>query len=194
VQSVFGVLLSGLFVAKLVSHSGEVALSDVHRLTFESIFHHVRRGLFQVRKDFDTLIREVRQHQTLQDHEWENVTTAYLQAQSFIEEIPDFYRNESAYTIDPKREALLIDSVQRTLERLVRFLEALEQHRVGWRHHRPSLDQLLVLGTIIDATILVWERFSPNHTLEHFAGILAQQQRLHDLLLPHQEQEEERVA
>ncbi len=178
-QAVLGILLFGLLVAKLVSRKNDDVINDVHRLTFESIFYHIRQGLFVVRKDFDVLIRDVEHRKMLAPHEWDNLTAAYLQAQSLIEELPDFYSNSSAYILDRKRESLLIDSVQRTLQRLLHLLHCLDREQIDWRAHETSRQQLESLISIIDAAILVWEKQSPNHTIEHFRGILEFQQVLH---------------
>lgn len=177
-QAAVGVLIFGILIAKLVARRTDAIMSDVHRLTFESIFYHIRQGLFIVRKDFDTLIRDAEHHNGLSEHEWENLSATYLQAQSLIEEISDFYNNGNAYVIDRKREALLIDSVQRTLSRLLRLLASLDHRGVDWRGHQDSAIPLDALVSIIDTVILVWQKRSPNHTIEHFRVILEQQQLL----------------
>ncbi len=177
-QAAVGVLIFGILIAKLVARRNDAVMTDVHRLTFESIFYHIRQGLFIVRKDLDTLIREVEHKNQLTENEWENLSSTYLQAQSLIEELPSFYDNSNSYVIDRKREALLIDSAQRTLSRVLRLLAALDHKGVDWRGHEESAEQLDSLVNIVDTVIIVWEKRSPNHTIEHFRGILELQQLL----------------
>ncbi|MDD3897312.1 MAG: potassium channel family protein [Candidatus Peribacteraceae bacterium] len=49
-QSVTALLIWTIFVTKLVSHRQEEAIREVHRLTFEDVFHNVREGFFIIRK------------------------------------------------------------------------------------------------------------------------------------------------
>lgn len=177
-QASAGVLIFGILIAKLVARRNDAVMTDVHRLTSESIFYHIRQGLFIVRKDFDTLIRDVEHHGNVPDHEWDNLIASCLQAQSLIEEIPNFYANSNGYVIDRKREALLIDSVQRTLNRLLHLLAALDHRHIKWQDRAANVEQLESLVAIIDTVILVWEKQSPNHTIEHFHQILSLQQLL----------------
>lgn len=166
-QAAVGVLIFGILIAKLVARRNDEVMTDVHRLTSESIFYHIRQGLFIVRKDFDTLIRDVEHHGHLPDHEWDNLNASCLQAQSLIEEIPNFYANSNGYVIDRKRETLLIDSIERTLTRLLHLLAALDHRQIKWKEHDTSAEQLESLAAMIDTLILVWEKHSPNHAIEH---------------------------
>ena len=55
-ESVLGFFLFAVFVTKLVSFRQEIALHQIHKLTFEDVFYNTREGLFIIRKDFDAII------------------------------------------------------------------------------------------------------------------------------------------
>lgn len=167
-QAAVGVLIFGILIAKLVARHTDEVVSDVHRLSFESVFYHIRQGLFIVRRDLEGLLREAEHNGTLSAREWENLSACYLQAQSLLEELPHFYVNSSAYVIDAKREALMIDSVQRTVGNVLHLLQAFEHKGIAWQDHEPSASQLSALVSNIDAVVAVCTKHSPHHTIERY--------------------------
>jgi hypothetical protein len=165
-ESAAGVLILGILMAKLVARHTDEVVSDVHRLSFESVFYHIRQGLFIVRRDLEGLLREAEHNGTLSTREWENLSAGYLQAQSLLEELPSFYVNNNAYVIDAKRESLMIDSVQRTVSGALHLLEAFDRKGIDWRGHAQSFAQLRVLADNVDAVMAVWKNRSPHRTIE----------------------------
>ncbi len=165
-QAAVGVLIFGILIAKLVARHTDEVVSDVHRLSFESVFYHIRQGLFIVRRDLEGLLREVQHNGDLSAREWENLSATYLQAQSLLEELPSFYVNSNAYIIDAKRETLMIDSVQRTVSDVLHVLQAFERQGIAWQHHAPSAAELRTLIENVDAVIAVWRKHSPHRTIE----------------------------
>lgn len=165
-QSAAGVLIFGILVAKLVARHTDEVVSDVHRLSFESVFYHIRQGLFIVRRDLDGLLREAEHNGQLSDREWENLGACYLQAQSLLEELPNFYVNSNAYVIDAKRESLMINSVQRTVSGVLHLLDAFDRKGIAWRAHGLSFAQLRVLAGNVDSVIAVCRTHSPHGTLD----------------------------
>ena len=173
IQSMFALFVFAIFVTKLVSHRQELALREVHKLTFEDIYHNTREDLFIIRKDLDMIIEEANETKALSQESWENLTSAYQQAQTLIAEIPDFYDVGShLYTIDPKREELLLESVHRTLHRINKTLDTLSKCGIEWISHENSMKELRELVQIIDHTTPLWRSHSPYEKEEAFQCVM----------------------
>ncbi len=176
VQSLSGLFISGIFVAKLVSYRQEITLDRVYRLTFEDVFYNTREGLFIIRKDFDRIIQHMTSGQTVADHDWENIAIACRHAQTLLEGIPDFYsQNPHLYTIDAKREYLLLDAVCRTVARLHHLLVTFDQQALDWRTHRIAAEEITGLHHVIKQYIAPWHTLSPyaddDHQQKFFAEL-----------------------
>lgn len=180
-QSMLALFVFAVFVTKLVSHRQELALKEVHKLTFEDIFHNTREDLFIIRKDLDIIIEEAVHTKKLSEESWNNLTTVYQQAQTLIVEIPDFYDGGShLYTIDPKREELLLEAVDRTLHRINKTLDAFSRTGIDWMGHEESMKELRELTKIIDHTMPVWRNHSPYQKKEAFHDILTLGGNIHE--------------
>lgn len=180
-QTGLALMIFAIFVTKLVSRRQDAALKEVHRMTYEGIFYSIRQGLFIVRQDFDALMRAVAQKQSLSEREWENLSTAFLQAQSLIEEIPNLYegRMHDLYTIDPKRERLLFEAIQRTLQRVDALICAFQHSKIDWFTHRECTRELHSLMQIIDNIMPLWRERSPYHRVAEFEDIFSLGEQLH---------------
>lgn len=181
-QAILSLLIFAIFVTKLVSRRQEIALHEVHRMTSEGIFYNIRQGLFLVRKDFDILIHEVEEHHALDEQDWEILTTAYLQAQNLIEDIPNLYNGQGhdLYLIDVKREALLFEAIRRTIKRVDRLLLSMQQNGINWHAHKESTHELTVLMHIIDTITPLWRERSPYQNMDSFEDIASVSKHLHD--------------
>ena len=173
VQSMSALFVFAIFVTKLVAHRQEVALREVHRLTFEDVFHNIREGLFIIRKDFDGIIERVEANKKLEEEDWDTLVIAYKQAQSLCMEIPDFYDEDNhLYTLDMRREQLLHEAVHRTLHRINHILDALSKHHVDWISHEASIKELRELMLVVQKMTPLWREKSPYDRKEAFEDIM----------------------
>ncbi len=180
VQSITALLVFAIFVTKLVSHQQEVTLTEVHRLTFEDVFHNTREGFYICRKDFDHAITYAEQNNALNMEHWENIVIAYRHMQTLFEEIPDFYENDKhRYTIDLKREQLLLESAHRTLHRINVMLDTFSKHNIDWVSHERSMKEMQELVDIVTNITPLWRERSPYETMESFEDILQMKERMH---------------
>ncbi|MAE68400.1 hypothetical protein CL635_01150 [bacterium] len=183
-QSISALLVFAIFVTKLVSHQQEMTLTEVHRLTFEDVFHNTREGMYIARKDFDHIIREAEKHNALDAEHWENMIIAFQQLQTLFEEIPDFYENEiHHYTIDEKREQLLLEAVHRTLHRVNQMFDSLGAHDIDWFSHADVMKEVEELVHIVTNITPLWKERSPYEAHEAFEDILQMKERMHLKLL-----------
>jgi hypothetical protein len=183
-QCIMALLVFAVLVGKLVSQRQDTTLHEVHRMTFEGIFYHIRHVLFIVRKDFDSVIHKAETNKKLEEHDWDNLTTAYLQAQSLIEEIPDLYNSHGydLHNIDMNRERLLFEALHRTLQRVHTLLNVLDQHRIDWKSHAASMSQLKTMVDTVDAVTPLWRERSPYHEEKEFEEIHEMTESLHKQL------------
>lgn len=172
-QSIVAFFVFAVFVTKLISYRQEIALHQIHKLSFEDVFRNTREGLFIMRKDFDALIDEAEQTQRLSPHSWQNLLTAYREGQTLLEQIPVFYDSDThLYTIDAKREQLLQEAVHRTLHRINHMLDALSRNGIDWLAHEESTQELRELLRIVAEVTPLWQQKSPSQNSEPFERIL----------------------
>ena len=125
-QSIMALFVFAVFVTKLVSNRQEITLEQVHRLSFEDVVHNTREGMHQMRNDFDRAIQEAEENGELSNERWIDISIAYKQGQSILQEIPEFYDDGNhLYTIDERREQLLQEGVHRTLHSINQMLNIL---------------------------------------------------------------------
>lgn len=180
IQSIMALFVFAIFVTKLVSNKQERALEQVHKLTFEDVFHNIREGLYIVRRDFDHLIDHASEHKKLGEKDWRNLIAGYEQIQTLLQEVPSFYREVNQfYTIDERREVLLQEGIYRTLDRLNEMLNTFSTVGISWQGHEPSKKELQRLVNILDEVQTHWRAVTPYAHKEAFEDIVTLQQTLH---------------
>ncbi len=158
-ESLSSLFVFAILVSKPISERQEKALYQMHKLTLDEIFTSIREGFFIMRKDFDGLMEEVRTTGALSEHAKENFETALHHGEVLLQDIPAFYDNErQLYKIDIRREKLLAEAVERTVERLVRTLGLLEAGHITLtvRTHNILKELAQVGGT----TMKQWKHHS----------------------------------
>lgn len=179
IQSVVGFFLLAVFVTKLVSQQQELAVRQMHKLTYEDVFHNTREGLFIIRKDFDRLIAMVERRETLTEEDWADLATTCKQGQSLLLEIPEFYSPEEIglYTIDEGREQLLQEAVHRTLHRLNQLIDDCALANIDWMSQEKVAKELTELLHVVEKVTALWRKRSPYARHESFEMILHAQER-----------------
>ncbi len=184
VQSIMALFVFAVFVTKLVSNRQEITLQQVHRLTFEDVFHNTREGLYIIRKDFDHIMKEAEAEQNISEENWGTLVTAYRQAQSLIQKIPDFYgETNHLYTLDERREQLLHEAVHRTLHRINQMLNHLSRENIDWMSHEQSMKELQALVELVREITPLWKNESPYEQPEAFEDILMLNEKIHTCMM-----------
>lgn len=150
-QSVGSVVIIALFVAKFVSRKQEIALENIHELSFDSAFHSIRQGLFIARKDLDSVMHKVADKEELTHKDWRNMYISIHQVQIFIRQIPPLYKvKHRSLEFDVDRERLLLDAVERTLRRIGESLDLFELEHISYADQKGSFKELLELSVLVD--------------------------------------------
>jgi hypothetical protein len=187
IQSISALFIFAVFVTKLVSQRQEIAVKEVHKLTYEDVFHNTREGLYVIRKDFDRIIEKLERAETPTPEDWKDLATAFKQGQSLLLEIPEFYGTDDdhLYTIDERREQLLKEAVHRTLQRINHLMDECSIAGVAWTSHQESAKELKGFLAIVDTIIPLWRVRSPYPRHESFESILRLKERVqHRLAKP----------
>ena len=158
IESFSGLILLAVFVSKLLSHRQDLALKDVHEISFQTALHNMREDLYVARKDLDMGINAAELKSRLSEPEWNQLTVAFQQIAHLLEEIPDFYvEDNKLYTIDHRREHLLMEAVERTFSRILKLLETLRDQRISLDEAREIGIEVRHMLTIASRVISTWE-------------------------------------
>jgi hypothetical protein len=180
IQAIIAFFVFGLCISKLVSSKQEIAIRQMHKLTFDDVFRNTREGLYIVRKDIDHVLMQAEAARRVDDEHWENLAVAFKQAESLIAEIPDFYTSDGElYVIDERREELLQEAVHRTLHRINQMLDRFAALQIDWPSDRRSFGELQSLLSLITSVADRWKKESPYTRHEAFEDILAETKRTH---------------
>lgn len=179
VQALVGFFLLAILVTKLVGQQQDLAVRQMHKLTYEDVFHNTREGLFVIRKDFDRFIAKLEQRDTLSAEDWEDLAIAFKQGQTLLLEIPEFYSPEEVglYTIDERREQLLQEAVHRTLHRINQLIDELSVAGIDWAGQKAAMAELTTLLHVTQQVTALWLSRSPYAKEESFAMILRLRER-----------------
>jgi potassium channel LctB len=183
IQSICALFIFAAFVTKLISYRQEVALHEVHKLTFDENFHNIREEFFVTRKDFDNIIKTAEEQHELNDDQWEELTTAFRRMQTLLKEIPNFYGlDANHHTIDALREELLLTAVHRTLHRINLTINTLSREGIDWVSHPECSRELKRLTDVGQAIAPLWKERSPHDQMEAFEEIFSLNDSIHDLI------------
>lgn len=172
-EAVAGLFIFAVFITKLMSRRQDIALHEIHKLTFENTFHNIREALHTMRKDFDLVIERVKAKQGVREDDYRILAVAYEQNANLLNELPTFYHAGGGfYTLDRRREDLLREAVGRTLQRTHRLLETLSEHGVPWTEHEESVSRLRELVRTSRSCITEWQKRSPYKESDGFELIL----------------------
>lgn len=180
IQSISALIIFAVFITRLVSQEQEIALKEIHRLTYEDVFHNTREGFFIIRKDIDRILGKVERRESLTPQDWEDLATAYKLGQSLLLEIPDFYDAEDnhLYTIDERREQLLQEAVHRTLHRINQLIDECSIAGVDWTRQKQSVQELEEFLHVVHKITPLWRDRSPYQRHESFENILRLMERV----------------
>ncbi len=173
IQSILTIFISAIFVTKLISYRQEIALYQVHKLTFEGNFYNTREGFFIIRQDFDHMLHELEKGRSPDAEAWETWSIALKQGQSLLDEILEFYDDQSnMYTIDLRREQLLLEAVHRTLMRLHKLLVTFKKHKIKVDNHVQAADELRSFVHVFSNIMPIWHERSPYDNADMFERII----------------------
>jgi hypothetical protein len=170
-EAFLGLFLFALFMSKLVSRRQDVALRQMHKISFENSFHTIREDLHIIREDFGRIMHEATPGQPLTTKQGEILSVAYELESNLFRDVPKFYSDEEdLYIIDPYRERLLLEAFHRTLVRNKELLAHCDALGIPWRNEGESVAHMREMLADIAVTMPLWRSLS-----EHGESILFEQ-------------------
>lgn len=158
IEAVNGFFLFAAFVSRALSQRQDVALAEIHRITFNNAFYVLRESLRAIRADHYRLLDAIQQHGRITEAERDTFLVDLQQISYLAEDIPDFYDVHSdLYVIDRRREALLFGAIQRTLLRLNSLLEAARAARIELIERENGERELTEAIAVLEKLLPLWE-------------------------------------
>ncbi|PIP65497.1 hypothetical protein COU77_04240 [Candidatus Peregrinibacteria bacterium CG10_big_fil_rev_8_21_14_0_10_49_16] len=171
-QAILSLSTFAILITKLVSRNQDYALQQVQRMTSEESLHNLFEEMFLIRKDCDRFMQEIEEHQTLPDKHWNDLLITYERFQVLYEEVPSFYTKAiHFYSIDPRREKLLIEAVHRTLDRIVRFVDTMDRHAIDWKTRDDYMEKFEELLETTVTTFQEWTEHIPEERRDRLQQI-----------------------
>lgn len=171
-ESILGFFLFAVVISKLVSHKHEIALYNVHKLSFQNAFFTTREGFFIIRRDCDEIAAEAEAESSpLSERAWSNLYIVFQKGQALMESVLDFYDDFDWYTIDTRHEKLLLESVHRTLHRVHALIRSLPPHTFSNSEHRETTAELGNFVALCRKVLHRWQKISPHGHEEWFRKI-----------------------
>ncbi len=168
-EAALGFFLFAVVISKIVSGKQELALGNVHKLAFQEAFLKTREVLYLVRRDCDVIAAHARENKSLTEKLWSNLLIVFQKTYTVLEHIPDFY--DDLYAIDARREKLLLDSVDRTLNRFVALRVELRSASVGWKDQEEIVAELQEFTLLAEEVVHTWRAQSQHGNDEWFTKI-----------------------
>ncbi len=174
IEAINGFFLFAAFVSRALSYRQELALSEVHRATFNNAFYVMRESLRAIRADHFRLLETVQSTGKVSDAERDIFLVDLQQIAYIVQDIPDFYDVHSdLYVIDRQRESLLFGAVQRTILRLNASLEAARAAHIELVSREHGLAELRDVVTSLEEVLPLWERHARGQSAHVFAELRA---------------------
>lgn len=174
IEAVNGFFLFAAFVSRALSYRQEIALSEMHKATFNNAFYVMRESLRSIRSDHFRIMEAIQERGTISEFERDTFLVDLQQIAYLCEDIPDFYAVHSdLYVIDRKREALLFGAIQRTLLRLNHLLEAARAAKIELLTRESGCAELQEVVTVIESVLPVWERHARASAKQIFSELRA---------------------
>lgn len=167
-ESILGFFLLAAIISKLVSRKQEIALHNVHKLAFQDAFFKTREGFFILRRDCDAIEASVKDRHAFTEKSRSNFLIICQKGQTLFEGILDFYDESGLYTIDKRREQLLLDSVQRTLLRIHQLVRKLDAAKIRWRTPNDCVADLRDFASFAQTTLRRWQAASSHGNTSTF--------------------------
>ncbi|MEN9389954.1 MAG: hypothetical protein RLZZ283_54 [Candidatus Parcubacteria bacterium] len=183
-EGILSFVLLAVFVSRLSSRKHDAALSHIHAISADTAFNDIRHGLFVARKDLDIVIKKLAIEHALGDKDWKNVRTALRQMQIFIKKIAELHETKHHTSfLDIDHEQLLLDSVERSLRRVVETTEALEANGLACTDNNTCGAELLGIHTVTTEEFVTYHRAQINPENEElYQEVVAQLAIIQSLL------------
>ena len=136
-EVIFGVLIQGLVVSKLVSFKQEAILEEIYDINYEEAFTNYRRGLALARTDILMMIEKV-ESGTIKPREIKDLWVIFSGLDQSLNNIKALVippKNEAYYLkpTDSAKFELILNSMRLSMNKENELIKTMKSHNVDWR-------------------------------------------------------------
>lgn len=139
VEAVFGLLIFGVVISKLMSSKQDVVLEEIYDIAFEENIDRLRSALYLFREDVNKIINKI-EHKTIAREEiadlWMMMTTFDTALLDIYKTLCPLRRNRKDYykKVEGVRLELLFNSIRLSIAKLAELVHLLNKHKLTWQN------------------------------------------------------------
>lgn len=138
-EVIFGLIVYGVLISKLVSVKQEVILEEVYDISYEEVIDRLRSGLYLFRADIDRIIEKI-ETDTIKQREikdmwilFSGLDTNLIKIKKLI--IPPKIKKYYYKKLDVFRLELFLNSMQLSSDKIIELLRTLKSHKIEWQNN-----------------------------------------------------------
>jgi potassium channel LctB len=137
-EVIFGVIISGILISKLVGIKQEVILEEVYNISYEEVVDRLKNGLYLFRSDINRTMEKL-DNSSIKQREIKDMWILFSGLDNSLTNIKNFIipsKTDNYYSkkLDTLKLELLLNSIKLSMKRIVEFLRALKNHNIDWRN------------------------------------------------------------
>ncbi|MFH0869842.1 MAG: potassium channel family protein [archaeon] len=139
IEVIFGVIIQGMLISKLVGVKQEAILEEVYNISYEEVIDRLRSGLYLFRADVARVMEKI-ENNTLKQRELRDMWIIFSGLDTALTNIKNFIipqKNDDSYfykKIDAFRLELLLNSIKMSMNKVNELVKSLKNHSYEWRN------------------------------------------------------------
>jgi hypothetical protein len=136
-EVVFGVIIQGIVVSKLVSFKQETILEEIYSINYEEAFTNYRRGLSLVRTDIVILLEKI-ENKTIKPRELKDLWIIFSGLDQNLTNIknliiPSKEENQYNKKLDASKLELILNSMKLSMNKVLELIHVLKANELDWK-------------------------------------------------------------
>jgi len=138
IEVLFGVIVSGILISKLIGVKQEVILEEVYNISYEEVVDRLKNGLYLFRSDINRTLEKI-EIGTVKQREIKDLWILFSGLDNSLTNIKNFIippKTDSLYSkkLDTLKLELLLNSIKLSMRKINDFIKALKNHDLEWRN------------------------------------------------------------
>ncbi|KYK26623.1 hypothetical protein AYK26_07300 [Euryarchaeota archaeon SM23-78] len=137
-EVIFGLIIYGVLISKLVGVKQEVLLEEVYDISYEDVIDRLRSGLYLFRADVNRILEKI-ETGTIQEREINDLWILFSTLDTTLINIERLVKpgmSEKYYhkTLDVFRLELFLNSIQLSMNKVIELVRTLKVHKIKWKN------------------------------------------------------------
>ncbi len=138
IEVLFGVIVSGIILSKLVSVKQEVILEEIYNISYEEVVDRLKNGLYLFRSDVNRTLEKI-ELGTIKKREVKDLWILFSGLDNSLTNIRNFMippKTDSLYSkkLDTLKLELLLNSIKLSMKKINEFIKSVKSHELEWRN------------------------------------------------------------